>query len=322
MSSTLGGPKVDPLSSGALDLKKTQSKVRPPKRWGLRIAILLGLLLGLAIVLFFLNVYNPFGATVSSPMVLLPPDADFVLNLPDLPGFLTGLRETDFANAMANHKGIQEFLRSETMREHGLVELVQEAFRKLDRLSDSMPLGMSLLPDVTGRQVLLAGYLPTTPEEPLRYMLVFRPESWKAIAGANALLSPRLSKWFITERLKQEGVTLGHTRDMVSITFPESESGAVGKSPSTRQLWLTRIADVLLLSTEERQLAQIRTSVERDGLPSAADPRYASLDEFLEEHPVQLLAKRGPADQFVKLPLAWTLALSRLLSLPLALRHL
>ena len=289
---------MDSSPDGVTDLNTKRSKVRPRKRWGLRLAILLGLLLGLAFVLFFVHIYNPFGASVDSPSVLLPPDVDFVLNFPDLPHFLSGLRDTDFAEAMKKHPGFQEFLQSETMRDQGLVEVIQNAFRKLDLLSDGMPLGLSLMPDVTGRQVLLAGYLPAKPGDPLRFMAIFRPASWKAMAGVNTLLSPKLSGWFLEEPLRSEGMELSHTRDMAAITLPESEGVAKG---ARRKIWITRIADLVVLSTEERQLAQIRSSVEKDGIPRSADSRFAGLNEFLEAHPAQLLVRRASGDRFIQL---------------------
>lgn len=282
-------------------MSETKRKVRPPKRWGLRVAVLLGLLLGLLAVLFFLNVYNPFGAAIDSPLVLLPPDADFVLNLPDVPGFLGTVRETDLALAMESHKGFQEFLRSEAMRDRGVVEAVRDAFQYLDSLSHSLPLGLRLFPDVSGHHVFVAGYLPGNESEPLRVMLTFRPGSWKAIAGVNILLNPRLCDWFATKPLKDQGIGVEHTRDMVALHLPAR--GVMGSrvAAAPRKIWVTRLADVVLVSTEERQLAQIRNSVERDGIPARADPRYAGLDEYLGAHPVQLLVRRNPADSFVGL---------------------
>ena len=287
-------------------MSEPKKKVRKPRRWGLRIAIFLGLLIGTLGVLFIVNIYNPLEDSVGTPLVFVPSDVDFVVNVPDLPDFLQDLRDVPMARVMKEHDGFQEFLRSDILRDNGLSEAIQNAFRHLDKLSGQMPLGLNLLGDVSGRQVVACGYLPRNPDEPLRFMLVFRPESWKVIAGVNVLLNRRLSDWGVKDALAEQGLEVEHTRDMVAIPIRSAEGEP---KPAIDKLWVTRIADAILVSTEERQLAKIRKSVHQDGVPANPDPRFVGLDQILGDYPVQLLARRREADHFAgitsKLDGAW-----------------
>ena len=139
----------------------TQTKVRPRRRLRRWIIIgLLGALLGALGIFFVSRIYNPFGDHVESPLVLIPDDADFVLSIPDFPSFLGEMRDKPLVDALTEHAGFQRFLRRPFMKKRRLVADLRKAFEAIDKAQSSMPAGLSLLGDVSGRHVLVSGYVP------------------------------------------------------------------------------------------------------------------------------------------------------------------
>lgn len=244
-----------------------RTTVRPRfrwKRWAL--AGLLGLALGLGTVAFLRTVHNPFAAGVADPLVLLPADADFVLSLPDFPRFINEVENRPAVARLLADRGFQDFLRTPEVRGTGIPDAVRDAFHELGALSTSLPLGLQLLPDVSGRHLVLAGWTPSVQGGPFRMLLVFKPESWLALAGVNALLSPTLTDWFLADELTRAGVALERFRDSVCLT-----------PRNGRPFYLTRIADTVLLSTEGEVLSHIGNTVALQGVPDAAADRYIPL---------------------------------------------
>ena len=84
-------------------------------------------------------------------------------------------------------------------------DTLRTAFRELNKISVSLPFGLSLLGDVSGTGVVVAGYLPEESRAPsaagkpvspddLRFMAVLQPKSWLAVAAANGI-----TIWTITK---------------------------------------------------------------------------------------------------------------------------
>jgi hypothetical protein len=279
-----------------------QKKPRRSRR-RLVILVLLGLVIGGGITAFFRHVYSPFGASVVSPIVLVPDDMDFVLWVPDFPLFAGGLPDQEFCRALERHRGFQEFLDTPWSMRTGVADTLRAAFREMNKLSASLPFGLTLLGDVSGQGVVVAGYLPAeepgrradaprvSPDE-LRFMAVLQPRSWMAVAAANVLLSPRLTDWFLRDQLRRHGIEVEHYRDSVRL-----------RPKGGRDLFLTRVADAVLLSTEGDQLGRIAKEVALEGLPTVVAPRYsglvgASSGEFPS---ARLVAGRRALDRLVDL---------------------
>lgn len=295
----------------------TQEKVRPQRR--LRrwiIASVLGLLLGLALILFLTKVYNPFGDQIESPLVLIPDTADFVLSIPDFPDFLGQLRDRPFVEALGDHEGFQAFLKTKAARDTGILSTLRDAFARLDEIGTSLPLGLELLGDVSGTHVLVAGYLPdrtderaargdvigpTRKSDEVRFMLVFQPESWKALAGVNILLDETLCGWFMQDQIESQGITIEHRRDAVMLELPRGRGKPGERPPRARRLFITRIADTVLVSTEDRELDRIYNFVAKKGVPESTATRYARLENAYGGFQVQLLCRRKKMDRFMKL---------------------
>ncbi|MAG57158.1 MAG: hypothetical protein CMJ83_12765 [Planctomycetes bacterium] len=253
--------------------------------------VLLGLVLGAAGILFCSRVYNPFGDSVESPLVLIPDDMDFVVYVPDFPTFMGEVRERDFVTALDGHPGFQGFLKTKGARESGLVDTLRKVFRSLDDAAGRVPLGLELMGDVSGTEVIVAGYFPEKKDGELRFMAVFQPGAWKTIAGVNILLDETLCDWFVSDALEAEGIGIEHRRDQVKLAFPDWN----------QDLWITRIADTVLVSTEERQLARIHGAVLKDGLPESPAPRYFPLQNASGDFHAQVLARRRKADTYLEL---------------------
>ncbi len=279
-------------------------KRRPRRRrW---ILIVLGLLLGVATTWFFRTIYNPFGRTVTSPLVLIPDDMDFVLVLPDFPKFISELPNQDFVETLDQHAGFQELLLTPFARRTGIVETLRDSFRELNKVSASLPFGLQLLGDVSGESVVVAGYLPSDlrkrprqdgPEpavspDDLRFMAAIQPKSWMAVAAANVLLDPTLTRWFLRDQLSARGVEIEHFRDSVRV-----------KPRGGRDLYFTRIADTVLVGTEGDQLNRIYKEVALEGLPTVAPARYTHLagGGQTSSPEAMLLARRTTVDTFLDL---------------------
>ena len=277
---------------GRKQTSSSERKVRPRRRWRLRlVVVLLGLVLGAAGILFCSRVYNPFGDSVESPLVLIPDDMDFVVYVPDFPTFMGEVRERDFVTALDGHPGFQGFLKTKGARESGLVDTLRKVFRSLDDAAGRVPLGLELMGDVSGTEVIVAGYFPEKKDGELRFMAVFQPGAWKTIAGVNILLDETLCDWFVSDALEAEGIGIEHRRDQVKLAFPDWN----------QDLWITRIADTVLVSTEERQLARIHGAVLKDGLPESPAPRYFPLQNASGDFHAQVLARRRKADTYLEL---------------------
>lgn len=230
------------------------------------IALLLGALLGTLAILFVTRVYSPWTQEIEDPLVLLPEDADLILGIEDLPGLLDEFGDRPFARAVRQHAGLQRFIaRDAELR--SLVETVGDAHEALQGLQGRLPFDLSFPADLTGRRIALAAWAPEAPEAPWKWLLVARPRSWLALAGANVATDETLSGWFVDDRLREQGVEVRHSRDLVSLTPPGLE----------HPLHLTRIGDVLLLGSEERELLRLRNQVAARGVPSSPPARLAAL---------------------------------------------
>ena len=122
-------------------------------------------------------------------------------------------------------------------------------------------------------------------------MLVFQPGSWKALAGVNVLLDESLYDRFVRDELESQGVVVDHRRDLAVMKLPDNGP----------ELWIARIADTVLVSTEERQLARIRNWVEKNGLPEEPASRYLALRDPIGDFEAHFLVRRKKADQGLKL---------------------
>ena len=271
--------------------KTTEATVRPRpiRRW--IVAGILGVLLGVLCVLFISNIYNPFAASIDDPLALIPGDADFVLRLPDFPTFLREIRPRPAIEALSQHPGFQRFLDRPVVRKRGVMEAIGDAFRQLDGLEGRLPFGLSLLGDVSGRTVVLAGW-EGGDDETWPFLCVIRPESWLALAGVNMLLDERLSSWFLDENLAREGLKLRHYREVVEIV-----------GPSGPPLYVTRIGDAVLISTRENELSRIQKAVQLEGIPDEPARRFAPLESGLGSvwSEATLLMDREAVDRTLKL---------------------
>jgi len=284
------------------------------------LAGLLGLLLGGGAVVFFGWIYNPFMDRIDSPLVLIPESADFVLSIPDFPDFLGQLRDRPFVDSLGEHEGFQQFLKTKSARDTGIVDTLRQAFAQLDEIGTSLPMGLDLLGDVSGAHVLICGYLPdrtsgtgdavitsANSDEDVRFMLAFQPQSWKALAGVNILLDETLCGWFIKDPVEAQGVEIDHMRDLVRLRLPApapkrgASPAELRKSAKRRDLWITRIADTVLVSTEERELARIFNFVAKKGIPATTAARYTPLLNAYGGFQAHLLCRREKVDRFMKL---------------------
>lgn len=246
--------------------RTTQKASRPRRRsWKRWIpAIILGLFLGLLASAFMRFIYNPFARGVRDPLVLVPEDVDFVLEIPDFPSFVEGVREREAVQALGRHAGFGEFLKTPDVRETRVLDTIREALLQINLHRFELPFGIDLLGDVSGKRVLVAGYVPAGKDEPFRFMAVFQPGSWMSIAGANILMNEKLQEWFLKDALVDQGVEVEPGRDSVRV-----RPGKGG-----RDFHLTRVADTIILSTEEDQLLRIHKSVALDGLPEHPASRF------------------------------------------------
>lgn len=276
------------------------------RRW--IIAATVGVLLGLLVVFFFSSIYNPFTAGVPDLVALVHPEADFVLSIPDFPDFLGGLRERPFVAALRENPDFDELLRMPEIRRTGLPAQVQAAWAELDRLQGSLPLGLELLGDVSGRRVVLAVDRPAPPDGqaglngrgpapgekgPWPYLCVFRPGSWLTLAAVNVMRSERLAAWLLEDRLADRGLRLEHFRDSVKLGLPDGQA-----------VFITRIGDAVLLSNQGKRLSRVFNRIQTGGLPQRPASRLQELSPTgLSGAPddLRLVAARQEADAVLDL---------------------
>lgn len=265
-----------------------RTTLRPRRRWRRWVfAALLGVIIGGGCVLFLSKVHNPFGPRVPDSLALLPADADFVISIPRFPAFVKELPERPVLARLLLDDGFREFLNTPTMRDTGLPEAVRGAFHEMEVLNTRLPLGLTLAPDVTGEHVVMAGWMPAARGDAFRMLLAFRPGSWLALAGVNALLDETLCDWFLAEEIAAAGITLERFRDSVSLT-----------PRGGRALHITRIADTVLVSSEGELLSRIRNAIALDGVPETSALRYVPLLAGTEAatSDLALLVRREAAD--------------------------
>ncbi len=245
------------------------------------------MIIGGGAVLFLGKVHNPLGPRVPDSLALLPADADFVISIPRFPDFVKDLPQRPALARLLSDDGFREFLNTPTLRDTGLPEAVRAAFHEMEVLNTRLPFGLTLAPDVTGEHVVMAGWMPAARGDAFRMLLAFRPGSWLALAGVNALLDESLCDWFLAEEIAAAGITLERFRDTVSLT-----------PRGGRAMHITRIADTVLVSSEGELLARIRNAIALDGMPETSAVRYGPLLAGTDAatSALALLVRRDAAD--------------------------
>lgn len=240
----------------------------PPRRGRRKLIVagLLGGLVGAIVIFFFVRIHDPFGRSLASPLVLVPEDVDFLIDVPDFPRTVRELPEADFLARLESHPGAQRFLKSPFVTRTGIVSSLKQAFAEIDRIDASLPLDLNLLGDVSGQRVLLGGFEEgVTPGEP-DFIAVIQPDSWLTLAAANVLLDEWLAGQFLVEPLEQQGITIAHGRDVVTLT-----------PRGSRPLHLIRVADAIVVATDQGHLARMFKAIATRGLPVTEAPRFQRL---------------------------------------------
>ncbi len=260
MSTTMTEPRARDREAGRGGSDRRGRRLR---RW----AILLSPLLALAVA-FAVFIHNPVAGGLADATVLIDPGADWVLDVPDFPGFVGALRTQGFYRDLDRHPGFQAFLGSPIVRDTAILPSLSRALTELESGVGALPLGLDSLERLAGRRVLVAGYAPEGPGRDWRFVLVARPGSWKALAAVNVLSNSLLSGLLVAPRLPR-GVTVAHDLAQLDGGVRLSVEGRGG----TRILYVARVRDHVLLGTEERVMAAMRKRVEVDeALPP--DSRY------------------------------------------------
>lgn len=270
----------------------------PPKRRARKIlvAVFFGVLLGVGAVLFINRIYNPFedGIADHELLLLAPADADALVFIPRVSKFLGEVRDRPFSRALAEHGPFQDFLRSDYARETGALEALSSAFRELDLLRASQPLGLDLFEDIAGESLLLAAYAPQDATAGWQFMAMFRPNDWKVIAAVNVLVDDVIGQIdAIKDALRTAGVEkIERSRDSVTLHFK--------RGPAVS---LARIRNVVVAGTEGARISRLKTTMERDRLPASPPPRFAALspEPGASPYEVRAVVRRRLADQQLQL---------------------
>lgn len=262
---TIYAPPRSAVTSEITKTKPTAKRRRRSLRW--IVAVVLGLLLGLLAVLFFRLIYNPFMKSVPDPLVLVPRDVDFVVSVPDFPAFVEDVTNRKFIAALSAHRGFSDFLETPYAKQTGVLDALRSAFLQLNMARGALPFGLDVLGDVSGQHVILAGWVPEAPGKPWRLLVLVRPKSWLTIAGTNVMMQPKLYEWFVKDSIAADVSEVEHFRDAVRIR-PKSLG---------QDIFVTRVADTILVSTEGRLLSQIAKEVTTEGLPADPAPRFRRL---------------------------------------------
>jgi hypothetical protein len=277
-----------PRTTSAVAVAAPKKKGRSSYRKYL-LAAVIGVLLGLGAVIFCARIYNPFEAGLGerSLLVVTPPDADFVLFVPHVPDVLGRIRDRGFVKVLDEHRGFQEFLGSDFARRTGALEALRKAFAELDALRAARPLGLDLLGDVSGDELVLAGWAPEAPGGAWDFLATFRPRSWLVLAGVNIAVDRDLAERFVVPNAAP-GVKFEHARDSAVVTLPQGRSFA-----------FARVRDTVFVGTRPLEVARLKTRLERERLPDAPAARYRLLDEGAAEarSEVRALVRRTTGDE-------------------------
>jgi hypothetical protein len=275
--------KTTPLA----DAKTKPSRRRRVRRyiW----AAVCGVVLAFPVVFFFARVYNPFEAGFGDRTLLTvaPEEADVVLFIPRVPEVLGKIRDRGFVAALDRSVGFQEFLRSDFARETGALDALRNAFAELDRLRAETPFGLDLYGDVTGDELVAAAWRPEKPGAPWDWQLAFRPKSWLVVAGVNALLDAFLTDMALQSRLDSAGIVVDRARDSAALTFRDG-----------RRVRIARVRDAIVVGTRDAEVARMKTSVEREGLPLKPADRFRTLADGIDTawSEIRALVRRDAAD--------------------------
>ncbi|MEE9394234.1 MAG: hypothetical protein V3W41_17175 [Planctomycetota bacterium] len=230
----------------------------PAKKKRLIFAGLLGLLIALVAIWVFRHVYDPFADDVEDLALLLPQDIDFFVEIDDFPSFVRGLENREFFSRLDRNRDIQAFLSSPRVEETEFIPLLRNALREVNRAQSNpdIPLGLEVLGDLSGTQVVVGGYLPKNDGEDIKMMVCFKPESVKAIVAINAVLDETIFKFFVEDRLPD--VEVVHRNWGAELTIVQD-----GK----RQVWaLARIENAVIIGNELDLVKRSVNRVRRDGI--------------------------------------------------------
>jgi hypothetical protein len=231
------------------------------------IAAILGLLLGSLAIWTFSTVYNPFMNDVPDLRAVVPEDVDWMIESRAFPVLVKGLETGRFYAQLDKNLDFQRWRSTPSVRESAAVKLLHRVFDNLNGDLPKIPGGIELLGDLSGSQVLIAGYDRDVRPGVPSIVAVVKPEAQRVIAGANVLLDERLCAWFVKEKIAARDIQ--HSGDSVSMVL-DLDGREVPFA-------LARIDNVLLAGTDvdvvQRQAVQLR----REGLsplpPARFDPQ-------------------------------------------------
>lgn len=196
------------------------------------IGAVLGTVLAVVTVGFCDLIYNPFATDIPDLKSLVPNDAAWVVEVRDFPTFIKGLENREFYSRLDQDRGFQRFVNRQEVRRNPVVGALREMFRSVVDSSSTyeMPFGLEIIGDVSGVQVVVAGYPPEPGALEPGVLCAFKPTSWMAVAAVNLLLSPKMCQWFIADRMPE--ITVRHAGGVALLDVPaggRSVTVAVGR---------------------------------------------------------------------------------------------
>jgi hypothetical protein len=207
------------------------------------IGSIIGILLASAGIWVSETIYDPFMGDVDDLKTLVPDDADWVIECADFPTFIKGLENGGFYGALNRNQGFHRYWSAPEMKNEEALKAVQTALEKLTDRSQELPGGLEILGDLSGTQIVIAGY-DTPIGAPPRIFIALKPHAKTAIVGANVCISRRLYGWFVDGKIPVESAT----HDEGLVTFQ------VRVEQKIVPVTLTRVENALLIGTDEREV--------------------------------------------------------------------
>ncbi len=232
------------------------------------VGLILGILLGLLLIWIVGSIWVPFAEEVDDILVYAPENADFILYSRDFPTLIRGLEDRVFIRQVDQNRNLQRWLNSPKIVETQIIPGLRDAYAKLRELDSMLPFDLKALGDLSGRAVMVAGYEPESKEAPPTFLAVVQPESSMARIAVNALLSPTLSSWFLTDQLP-ESASIEHFNWGARIDF-EVARGAAKEAPArveTVALAVARVEAAVIIGTNVNAVANLVRDLAADGLP-------------------------------------------------------
>ncbi|MCB9833545.1 MAG: hypothetical protein H6807_13830 [Planctomycetes bacterium] len=257
--------------------------------WGI-----IGFLLASLTIWFVGWIWTPMVIEVGDLLVYAPEDCDFVVFSRDFPRLIRGLNDREFMRQVDEHRGLQAWFKTPMVAETEILPRLRDAYSALQEVNSNLPFDLEVLGDISGRNVVVAGYEAENEGEDPQFLAIVQPESAMARMAVNSLLSPTLCSLFIEDQLPP-GSSVEHLNWGVRLELPTTEGRLA--------LGVARIEAAVVIGTRIDAIADLVRDMVQNGVPFEPSTRFNPgwVWDGAEASGLNIMVRRRSFDEKVKL---------------------